>query len=126
MKRLWIGVILLVVLLGIGLGLLWGSCVFFKDFCNDLEQADTLALAGNWPAAREKAAKSQALWEQFHDFWSSFTDHEPMEQVENLFSQLDLYGTQQSEVDFSAVCRSLIHIARAIEESHSLRWWSIL
>ena len=29
-------------------------------------------------------------------------------------------------VDFSAVCRSLAHMARVIEESHGLKWWSVL
>lgn len=126
MNRLWIGVGLLIILLGIGLGLLWGSHAFFTDFSKTLEQAGAFALSGNWQAAGQKVAQCKAQWDRFHDFWSSFTDHEPMEQMENLFSQLELYQIQQSEVDFSAVCRSLSHMARAIEESHSLRWWGVL
>ena len=126
MNRLWIGIGLLVILLGMGLGLLWGSHVFFTEFSENVEQAGHLAMSGNWQAAGQKVAKSKAQWDRFHNFWSAFTDHEPMEQMENLFAQLELYQSQQMEIDFSAVCRSLSHMARAIQESHGVKWWSIL
>ena len=126
MGRLWIGIGILVILLAMGIGLLLGSGVFFEDLSQDLEQAGELALAGNWQAAGEKAEKSREKWEQYHRFWASFTDHEPVEQMQALFSQLELYRARQLEVDFAAVCRNLVHVAEAIDESHSLRWWSVL
>ena len=126
MGRLWIGIGILVILLAMGIGLLWGSGVFFEELSQDLEQAGELALAGNWQAAGEKAEKSREKWEQYHRFWASFTDHEPVEQMQALFSQLELYRARQLEVDFAAVCRNLVQLAEAIDESHSLRWWSVL
>lgn len=126
MGRLWIGIGILVILLAMGILLLWGSGVFFEELSQDLEKAGELALAGNWQAAGEKAEKSREKWEQYHRFWASFTDHEPVEQMQALFSQLELYRARQLEVDFAAVCRNLVHLAEAIDESHSLRWWSVL
>lgn len=126
MSRLWIGIGILVILLAMGIGLLWGSWTFFEELSQEVEQAGELALAGNWAAAGEKASQSKARWEQWRKFWSSFTDHEPMEQMEALFSQLELYEKQKLEVDFAAVCRNLAHTAEAIDESHSLKWWSVL
>ena len=126
MGRLWIGIGILVVLLAMGIGLLWGSGVYFEELSQDLEQAGELALAGNWQAAEEKAEKGREKWEQYRRFWASFTDHEPVEQMQNLFSQLDLYEAQQLEVDFAAVCRNLVHLAEAIDEAHGLKWWSVL
>ena len=126
MGRLWIGIGILVVLLAMGIGLLWGSGVYFEELSQDLEQAGELALAGNWQAAEEKAEKGREKWEQYRRFWASFTDHEPVEQMQNLFSQLELYRTRQLEVEFAAVCRNLVHVAEAIDESHGLKWWSVL
>ena len=126
MLRLWIGIGILAVLLAMGIGLLWGSSVFFEELSEDLRQAGELALAGNWQAAGEKVEKSREKWEAYRPFWASFTDHEPVEQMQNLFSQLELYQARQLEVDFAAVCHNLIHLAEAIDEAHSLRWWSVL
>ena len=126
MNRLWIGVGILVLLLAMGIGILWGSTVFFGKFSENLEQAGELALVGNWTAATEKAAKSRAQWEYWQHFWSAFTDHEPMEQMQTLFSQLEVYQQKQLEVDFATVCRSLVQLADAIDESHNLKWWGLL
>lgn len=126
MNRLWIGVGILVILLAMGIGLLCGSRVFFEELSQEVEQAGELALSGNWEAAGKKASQSKVRWEQWRKFWSSFTDHEPVEQMQALFSQLELYEKQKLEVDFAAVCRNLAHTAEAIDESHSLRWWSVL
>lgn len=126
MLRLWIGIGILAVLLAMGIGLLWGSSVFFEELSEDLQQAGDFALAGNWQAAGEKVEKSREKWEAYRPFWASFTDHEPVEQMQNLFSQLELYRARQMEVDFAAVCRNLVHVAEAIDEAHGLRWWSVL
>ena len=126
MLRLWIGIGILAVLLAMGIGLLWGSSVFFEELSEDLQQAGDFALAGNWQAAGEKVEKSREKWEAYRPFWASFTDHEPVEQMQNLFSQLELYRTRQLEVEFAAVCRNLVHVAEAIDEAHGLRWWSVL
>lgn len=126
MSRLWIGIGLMVVLLAMGIGLLWGSSVFFKEFSEQMEQAGDLAMAGNWAAAEKKVAQNRGKWEKWRFFWSSFTDHEPVEQMQSLFSQLEVYRQRQLQVDFATVCRNLAHVAEAIEESHGLKWWSIL
>ena len=126
MNRLWIGIGLLVILLAMGIGLLWGSTVFFEEFSREIEQAGELAMAGNWAQAEKKAAQSRADWERWCCFWSSFTDHEPMEQMQNLFSQLEVYRQRQLEVDFATVCRNLANVAEAVQESHGLKWWSVL
>ena len=126
MNRLWIGIGILVVLLAMAIGVLWGSWVFFEEFTHNMEQAGELALAGNWADAAQKAAKSRAQWEKYRHFWSALTDHEPMEQMQELFLRLEIYRQKQLEVDFATVCSSLVQMAEAIDESHSLKWWSIL
>ena len=126
MNRLWIGIGLLAILLAMGIGMLFVSRNFNEEFTESLEQASRYAMAGNWQAAGQQAAKGREKWESYHRFWAAFTDHEPVEQMQNLFSQLELYQTRQLEVDFAAVCENLVNLAEAIDESHGLRWWSLL
>lgn len=126
MNRLWIGVGLLAVLLVIGVTMLFVSRNFHEGFSNSLEQAGRSAMSGNWAAAEKQLAKGREKWEQHHRFWAASTDHEPVEQVQNLFSQLELFQTRRLEVEFASACRALVNLAEAIDESHSLRWWSIL
>lgn len=126
MNRLWIGIGILIILLALGLGLLWGSTVFFREFSRNMEQAAELALGGNWSAAVEKAMNGRSQWERYRRFWSAFTDHEPVEEMQDLFSQLEVYQARCLEVDFATICHSLSHLAEAIDESHNLRWWSVL
>ena len=126
MGRLWIGVGILFVMLAMAIGLLWGSRMFFEEFADNLEQAEQLALSGDWVSAGEKAEKSRAQWEKYKHLWSAFTDHEPVEQMQELFFWLEVYQNKQLEVDYATVCSSLVQLAEAIDESHSLKWWSVL
>ncbi len=126
MKRLWIGVGILLAILAMGLVLLAISHDFYKDLSQDLESAGELAMAGNWASAEAKGDAARQLWNQYRRLWASFSDHEPVEEMETLFAQLEIYQARKLEVDFAAACQRLIHLAEAIEESHNLRWWSIL
>lgn len=126
MNRLWIGIGLLAALLAVGVAMLFVSRDFHETFTESLEQASRSAMAGNWQDAGQQAAKGKEKWERYQRFWAAFTDHEPVEDMENLFSQLEVYQARQLEVDFAAVCQNLVNLAAAMDESHSLSWWSLL
>ena len=126
MKRLWIGVVLLAVMLVAGVAMLVVSRNFYGAFSAALEQAGECALAENWEEAGDKLRESRRLWEQYRRFWSASADHEPVEDVQSLFSQLEVYEKCRLGVDFAAVCRSIVHRAEAIDEAQGLKWWSIL
>ncbi len=126
MRRLWIGVAFLAVLLVGSVFLLVFSGRFYRDFAAALEEAADFAMEENWVSATEKARKCQEKWEKNQHFLAAFTDHEPVEQVQLLFSQLTLYGEKRMSVEFASVCQQLRHCAEAIDESHSLKWWTVL
>ena len=126
MNRLWIGVGLLAVLLAMGVGMLLVSLNFNEGFSESLEQAGQFAMSGNWTAAEKQLAVGKEKWQIYRRFWASSTDHEPVEEVQNLFSQLELFQARRLEVEFASACRALVNLAEAIDESHSLRWWSVL
>lgn len=126
MKRFWIGIVFLILLLSFGLTM---TC-FSRDFCVPFSQgmadAAAAAQAGNWEDATEKVLQCRIRWEKRQHFLAAFTDHEPIEQIDALFSQLDIYGKNRSATDFSVICQQLRHWAQAIDESHGLKWWSLL
>ena len=126
MNRLWIGIAIMILFLAMGLGLLWGSNTFFQSFSRDMEQISAHALGANWADADKLLEKCQQKWETYRHFWASFTDHAPMEQMDTLLSQLDVYRRRQLGVEFAVVCNNISHLAQAIDESHSLCWWSVL
>ena len=126
MRRLWIGIILLAALLAGGIGMLLFSRNFCEEFSGTLETAAQAALAGEWAKAEVLTEKITGKWERNHKFLASFTDHEPMEEVEQLLSRLRLFQKAQLGVDFADTCQMLRQLCEAIDESHNLRWWSLL
>jgi hypothetical protein len=126
MNRLWIGIAILVLIVAFGVGIWWGSALFFGDFSREMQDAGEAAVAEDWALAVQKAEKCREKWERFRPVWASLTDHAPVEQVQLLFSQLELYEAEKRAAEFAVCCRSLAKEAEAIEESHGLAWWSIL
>lgn len=126
MKRLWIGVVLLGVMLAAGIGMLFFSRHFYRSFSDTLEQAADAAMAENWSAAGECARQATQQWQRWQRFFASSTDHEPVEEVSLLLSRLVLFEKARLAVDFADTCHSLSHLCEAIDESHSLKWWSVL
>ena len=126
MSRLWIGIGILAVLLILGIVFLFLSNDFYQDITADLEQAGQAARIENWQTAHQKLRESQEKWNRYRRFFASVTDHEPVEEVDSLFSQLELYEQYRLKAEFIAVCNSLSHLAEAIDEFHNLKWWSIL
>lgn len=126
MNRLGIGIGILAVLLIIGAVFLWLSNDFHQELGAILEQGAQAAMAENWQTADQKLQEGKEKWNRYRRFLSAITDHEPMEEMDSLFSQLELFSQYRLKVDFIAVCNSLSHLAEAIDESHNLKWWSIL
>ena len=126
MKRLWIGVVLLVLMLIGGITMLLLSHRFYSRFSDTLESAADAALSENWSDAEKLAQEATRQWQRYHRFLASFTDHEPVENVELLLTRLTLFQNARLTVDFVDTCRSLSHLSEAIDESHNLKWWSVL
>lgn len=126
MKRLWIGLSILVVLLA-GCCLIHTALARIHDpIAADLEQAAEAALMEDWATARDLAQHASIRWEKFHHFTAAFADHTPMDELDGLFAQLKIYAGMRENPHFSATCTHLSFLATAIAESHRLSWWNLL
>ena len=126
MKRLWIGVVFLAVILTVGIVLTRVFDRIHTPLSDDLGQASALALDENWEKATALTRQARADWEQYREFIAAVADHEPLEEMERLLDQLDVYADQRRTADFSATCVELACLADAMLESQSLTWWNFL
>ena len=126
MKRIWIGIILLATLLGAGF---WASNFMdqtHNPIAQDVRRAGTLALEDQWDTARAFAKRGRDRWEKKRPMTAAIADHEPMDEIDALFAQLDIYAKGEDEVAYSALCSHLASLLEAVSQSHSLTWWNLM
>ena len=126
MKRFFIGVMLLVLLF---LGGLLTAGVLHADFepiAAQLRQASREAEAGNRAQADLLSRLAREKWEACWKRTAVFTDHGPMEQIDGLFAQLEVYRNEGNRAAFSAICLRLALEISELGEDHRLNWWNFL
>lgn len=126
MKRCWFGLGLLIALL-VGSLLVTG----YMDRANmpladAMEQAGRKALEGDWGNANALAGKARASWEESWNVGAVFADHEPMEDINGLFAQLEAYAQMKDPLGFAAVCGLLKTQLEAMGDAHGFVWWNLL
>lgn len=119
--------------LGIGVltALLLGSLAvgkqveqFHGPVVRNLEQAISLAGEGAGEAAVRAVRAAKEQWDRGWQFVAAFADHEPMDEVEDLFSALSAYAPDSEE--FVAYCRQLLQRTGAVMRDQTLSWWNLL
>lgn len=126
MKRLWIGILILSLLLAGGICLHLSLLAVHPPIAQALEQAATAAMQDDWPLALQRYEQAAARWQKYHRFTAAFADHTPMDEVDGLFAQLAILAQKQENPHFSATCRQISTLAYAIGQSHGLSWWNLL
>ena len=91
-----------------------------------LEQAAEAALSEDWETAEALAEQTGVRWVQHRKRAAAFADHEPMEEIDALFAQLEVYRSAQDAVSFAAVCKLLSCQLQALGDAHIPTWWNLL
>ena len=126
MKRIWIGIVLLVVLLAAGLGIGKFMEQAHVPVARDVRRAGELALEGQWDKAKALASRGQGQWEKKRPVTASVADHEPMEEIDGLFAQLKTYEKIRDPGAYSGACAYLASLLEAMSQSHSCKWWNLM
>lgn len=126
MKRLWIGIVILATLLSLGIGTSVFAIRTHERISRSLEQASEAALRGNWEKAKTLSLEAKEKWESCRKGIAAIADHEPMEEINDLFSQMEVYLLTRQQISFSACCASLSILTNAMGEAHAINWWSLL
>lgn len=122
MKRFWIGVSVMAVLLAVGLSVTVAIDTLCAPISHQLQQA---AQTEAWEQATALAATAQQSWQQRRKFCAAVTDHEPMEQIDALFCSLEVYIRQQDRTRFHEACARLASMTDAIGDAQTICWWHI-
>lgn len=126
MKRLWIGTALLAVFLVLGILLGLWMCQTHDALSLTLDRAYRLATEERLSEAAALARDAYADWQACRNATAALADHTPMEEIDNLFRELEVYVQMDEPVHYAATCAQLSALLRAMGESHSISWWNLL
>lgn len=121
-----IGLSLLVTMLLGGLLLGWYLGQQQWELSRQLEDCAWLALSGQWENARTLAGEAREGWERKWKLRAAFGDHTPMEEIDDLFAELTVYGAAGDRTEFASTCSALASRMEAVGNAHRLSWWNIL
>ena len=125
MNRFRIGVVLLVVLLGL---CIWSQVrmnAIQTPIAREVAQAEICAARKDWAQAAELVANARREWEENRTFVAALADHQPLEDIECLFSMLEAYAADQEETEFRASCQDLNRRILAVKEAHEFNLGSV-
>lgn len=120
------GIVLLLVLLAGGLLSGWYMGRQHEDISKKLEDSAWLALSGQISNARKAADAARAQWEKGRSLRAVLGDHTPMEEIDDLFAELKIYGAAGERTEFARTCSALSSRMAAMGNAYKLSWWNIL
>ena len=126
MKKFIVGMIVLSLLLAVGLMVATVTENMYAPVITLLEDATQYALAGSFADAKAKAANAKALWDQCKNATATVADHTPMEEIDHLFAETDIYARTEEIPHFAACCVQLAVMIRDMSDAHALNLWNLL
>lgn len=123
MRRIWIGVGLLAVLLVLGLTVMSITDRRLGQVSETLQQASE---ARDWEKAVSLAQSAHREWESSWQLMAALADHTDMDNIDGIFARLEVYRHRRSETDHAAACAQLSEAIRDLEENHRFTWWNLL
>lgn len=125
MKRLWIGIGLMAVMLlsGIMVPEILDEC--HESVVEDLDRAADMAMAGQWDSALRLLDRAEDNWEEKRPVTASFTEHEPMDDIDGMFEQLEIYAAAKDPVSFGSTCVYLSSRLDALGNGHDFNLWNL-
>lgn len=126
MKRMWIGMGILLVILAISLTVAWVVEQVQKPITETLTLAADCAGTGNWEEAETLCREAKSRWDKHWHFDAAVADHEPMEEIDALFAELEVFCHLGEAEDFASLCARLSRLTQAMADAHKLNWWNLL
>ena len=125
MKRSFVGVLLLIALLLVGIVVQNKMEQMHRPVARLLDLSAQSALSGDWDGARSLSGGASDRWQQSWKFSAAFADHEPMEEIDSLFSRMEVFSGEEDGPEFAAACRELARRIDAMADAHVLNWWNL-
>ena len=123
MRRIWIGVGILLGLLVLGISVMQITDRGLGAVSEALQQA---AEARDWSEAVSLAQTAQKQWKQRWYLMASLADHTDIDAIDGLFAQLKVCQQYNAQANHATLCAHLSEAVRDLEENHRLTWWNLL
>ena len=91
-----------------------------------LAQAAEQTLNGNFEEAVALGQQAKLRWDKHWNGTATVADHSPMDDVDALFAEMEIYAKAEEKPHFAAVCRELSRRIQAMAGAHRFSWWNIL
>ena len=126
MARGWFGAGILAVFLILGLVLSGVTDKAHLPTGELLEQAAQKALADDLAGGIALGTEAKARWETQWTLTAAIADHGPMDEVDSLFAEMEIYARTEEAPHFAACCKELAQRLQAIADAHRFSWWNVL
>lgn len=126
MKRSWIGLAILILLLTIGLLTSWAIAKTHEPIAQSLEQAARMAMAGDWTQAQSLAGQARAQWEKWQILRDFLSDQSPIEEIGASLAELAIFLEAKDDVHFAAICAELAFQIAAVGNAHGISFGNLL
>ena len=126
MRKFIIGITVLSLLLIAGLFVANATEEMYAHIIDLLKDGAQNALSGSFQIAKAQAEKAKVLWDKQKNATATVADHTPMEEIDHLFAEMEIYAKAEEKPHFAAVCKELSRRIRAVAEAHRFSWWNVL
>ena len=126
MKRGWLGAGILVFFLALGLVVSALAVNAHEPTSDLLQQAAEKTLSGDFEAGITLGMEAQKRWQKQWNGTASIADHGPMDEVDALFAEMEVYAKTGEQPHFAACCKELAQWLEAIAAAHRFSWWNVL
>ena len=126
MKRFWIGIAIMSILLLLGMGSSIAMDRIHTPIARHLEQAGEAAAAGHWQEAKILTTWAQNRWEKYWNLIACITDHEAMEDADAQFARLAVLERNRESIAFSAGCAGLAALFDALADVQDFNLWNLM
>lgn len=126
MKRIWIGLVLTAILIAGGLWTSQTAQQHHLEVSRQLEAAGELVFREDWTEGLALANAAHARWQRLWHPMAAIADHRPMEEIDRVFAELEVYGAARDRTEYCAACARLSQMIKAQGEQGGLNWWSLL
>ena len=91
-----------------------------------LQQAAEKTLSGDFDGGISLGLQATSRWDRHWNGTATVADHSPMDEVDALFAEMEIYAKTEEKPHFAAVCKELSQRIQAFADAHRFSWWNIL
>lgn len=126
MKRLWIGVVLMALLLAGGIWEFRWLETTYKPAAAAIEQAEEMAQNRDLDGAAALTRSVQRTWNTKKHIAAAFVPHDMIDEIEGLFARLELYQAGGDAAAYAVSCTQLSMLLDALGNVYTPTWWNLL